>query len=280
MSLADAAITIPTAEFPSLNLGQAVLLIGYEWLKSADATPRQPTAQNRRRAGATRRTGGTVRASGARIGRSPVPLSAGEERDDGAQHARHDPALASERPGSAHHPRHDRGAGEETNIGANKREGDSCHRAGRGRASGDRLRRPAGVARTSAQGPRAFWPAPSRLLLLGVGGGTYWMLGQPYLAWRSAQGVQTRDVNGLIALLIKRVRQAPDDMQAWIYLGRGYMAAGDRAPSRQGLCPRRGARQSQPAIPMPAWIRCMAKPGGRRQRPGERRSGSGLPRRA
>ncbi len=39
MSLADAAITIPTAEFPSLNLGQAVLLIGYEWLKSTDATP-------------------------------------------------------------------------------------------------------------------------------------------------------------------------------------------------------------------------------------------------
>lgn len=39
MSLAEAAITIPTADFPSLNLGQAVLLIGYEWFKSADATP-------------------------------------------------------------------------------------------------------------------------------------------------------------------------------------------------------------------------------------------------
>lgn len=39
MSLAEAAITIPTADFPSLNLGQAVLLIGYEWLKSADITP-------------------------------------------------------------------------------------------------------------------------------------------------------------------------------------------------------------------------------------------------
>jgi tRNA/rRNA methyltransferase len=39
MSLADAAVTIPTADFSSLNLGQAVLLIGYEWLKSADATP-------------------------------------------------------------------------------------------------------------------------------------------------------------------------------------------------------------------------------------------------
>ena len=43
MSLADAAITIPTSEFPSLNLGQAVLLIGYEWLKSADATPASRT---------------------------------------------------------------------------------------------------------------------------------------------------------------------------------------------------------------------------------------------
>jgi len=43
MSLAGAAITIPTAEFSSLNLGQAVLLIGYEWLKAADATPASRT---------------------------------------------------------------------------------------------------------------------------------------------------------------------------------------------------------------------------------------------
>jgi tRNA/rRNA methyltransferase len=39
ISLCDALITIPTAESSSLNLGQAVLLLGYEWLKSADATP-------------------------------------------------------------------------------------------------------------------------------------------------------------------------------------------------------------------------------------------------
>jgi tRNA/rRNA methyltransferase len=39
MSLADAVITIPTADFWSLNLGQAVLLLAYEWLKSGDATP-------------------------------------------------------------------------------------------------------------------------------------------------------------------------------------------------------------------------------------------------
>ncbi len=39
VSLADAVITIPTSSFASLNLGQAVLLIGYEWFRHADVTP-------------------------------------------------------------------------------------------------------------------------------------------------------------------------------------------------------------------------------------------------
>jgi tRNA/rRNA methyltransferase len=39
ISLADAVITIPTAEFASLNLGQAVLLISYEWFRTGDETP-------------------------------------------------------------------------------------------------------------------------------------------------------------------------------------------------------------------------------------------------
>jgi len=43
ISLCDALITIPTAAMSSLNLGQAVLLLGYEWLKSADATPASRT---------------------------------------------------------------------------------------------------------------------------------------------------------------------------------------------------------------------------------------------
>jgi tRNA/rRNA methyltransferase len=39
VSLADAVITIPTSEFASINLGQAVLLTCYEWFRAADATP-------------------------------------------------------------------------------------------------------------------------------------------------------------------------------------------------------------------------------------------------
>ncbi len=39
ISLADAVITIPTAEFASLNLGQAVLLNVYEWFRLSDDTP-------------------------------------------------------------------------------------------------------------------------------------------------------------------------------------------------------------------------------------------------
>ncbi len=81
--------------------------------------------------------------------------------------------------------------------------------------------------RATQQKGRPVLAAALALFLLGIGGGTYWMLGQPYLAWRSAQGTETRDVNGLIALLIKRVRAAPDDLQAWVYLGRGYMGVGD-----------------------------------------------------
>ena len=81
--------------------------------------------------------------------------------------------------------------------------------------------------RAQALNGRAVLAAAIALFLLGVGGGTYFMLGQPYLAWRTAQGVNTRDINGLIALLIRRVREAPNDQQAWAYLARGYMGAGD-----------------------------------------------------
>ena len=40
ISLCDCVITIPTAHFASINLGQAVLLTAYEWFRAADTTPR------------------------------------------------------------------------------------------------------------------------------------------------------------------------------------------------------------------------------------------------
>ncbi|MGB8603189.1 MAG: RNA methyltransferase [Rhizomicrobium sp.] len=39
VSLCDAVISIPTTEFSSLNLGQAVLVCCYEWFKAGDVTP-------------------------------------------------------------------------------------------------------------------------------------------------------------------------------------------------------------------------------------------------
>jgi cytochrome c-type biogenesis protein CcmH len=78
---------------------------------------------------------------------------------------------------------------------------------------------------------RLVLAAAIALLLLGVGGGTYWMLGQPGLALRESQGLNTRDARGFIPYLIARVRKAPGDEQAWIYLGRFYMASEDAEDS-------------------------------------------------
>jgi tRNA/rRNA methyltransferase len=46
VSLCDAVITIPTAEFSSLNLGQAVLLCCYEWFRIEDDTPASRIERN------------------------------------------------------------------------------------------------------------------------------------------------------------------------------------------------------------------------------------------
>jgi tRNA/rRNA methyltransferase len=39
VSLATSIVTIPTAEFASLNLAQSVMLLCYEWFRAADETP-------------------------------------------------------------------------------------------------------------------------------------------------------------------------------------------------------------------------------------------------
>ena len=86
----------------------------------------------------------------------------------------------------------------------------------------------------------AVWPVarvtqPGRLILAGaialfvagVGAGTYVMLGRPALAVRTLEGTDTRDMAGLVALLVKRVHRAPGDERAWTYLGKAYLTLGD-----------------------------------------------------
>lgn len=74
---------------------------------------------------------------------------------------------------------------------------------------------------------RALLALAIALFLLGVGGGSYWMLGQPGMALRATEGVHTRDVRVLIPYLIERVRKVPGDQLGWTYLGRAYMTLND-----------------------------------------------------
>ncbi|HKU65171.1 MAG TPA: tetratricopeptide repeat protein [Rhizomicrobium sp.] len=69
--------------------------------------------------------------------------------------------------------------------------------------------------------------AAAVLFIIGVGGGSYYLIGRPHLAQREASGLNTREVNGLVPFLIQRVRQYPGDARAWRYLGEAYMAAKD-----------------------------------------------------
>jgi cytochrome c-type biogenesis protein CcmH/NrfG len=73
------------------------------------------------------------------------------------------------------------------------------------------------------------------IVTLGVGAGTYWLVGRPYLAQREARGLDTKDPNGLIPFLVQRVRQYPNDGVAWRYLGQAYMAARDPRNAAKAL---------------------------------------------
>jgi cytochrome c-type biogenesis protein CcmH len=86
---------------------------------------------------------------------------------------------------------------------------------------------------------RLLLGAAIALFVLGIGGGSYYMVGRPHLALRAAQGLNSREINGLIPYLIERVRHSPADARAWRYLGQAYMAADD---------PRDGAKAFARAI--------------------------------
>src|SRR6185437_9329432 len=77
--------------------------------------------------------------------------------------------------------------------------------------------------------------AATVVLFLGVGAGTYLIVGRPALAVRSLESADKRDLNGLIALLVNRVHAAPDDLQSWVFLGKAYLSAGDGEDSAKAL---------------------------------------------
>jgi cytochrome c-type biogenesis protein CcmH len=82
---------------------------------------------------------------------------------------------------------------------------------------------------------RILLAAAIALFVLGVGGGTYLMLGRPDLAVRSLEGASSNRVGALVPLLIQRVREAPMDERAWTYLGRVYLALGDPQSAAKAL---------------------------------------------
>jgi cytochrome c-type biogenesis protein CcmH len=90
------------------------------------------------------------------------------------------------------------------------------------------------------------------LFMLGIGGGTYWMLGEPELALRETVPPQKRDLKGLIPMLVARVRQTPEDATGWTYLGRAYMTLrdpGDAAKAfSRAVALLRARRQNVPEI--------------------------------
>jgi cytochrome c-type biogenesis protein CcmH len=73
------------------------------------------------------------------------------------------------------------------------------------------------------------------LALLGIATGTYLLVGRPHLAQRAAQGLKTREINGLVPYLIERARSNPKDPRVWQYLAQAYMSAGDAGDAAKAL---------------------------------------------
>lgn len=88
------------------------------------------------------------------------------------------------------------------------------------------------VWRKSGQHPLAAKLVLSAALgffVIGLGGGSYLLLGTPRLAARALAGPQAGDVPGLIAELSRRMRHRPNDLTGWTLLGRGYLTLNDPA---------------------------------------------------
>ena len=104
---------------------------------------------------------------------------------------------------------------------------------------------PAFRAGGSSRFGRVVLGAAIALFVLGIGGGSYLLLGHPELAQRSFAAPDGRDVPGLIAALSRRMRERPDDLTGWTLLGRGYLSLGD--PTQAAIAFRHAAELAPPA---------------------------------
>jgi cytochrome c-type biogenesis protein CcmH len=82
---------------------------------------------------------------------------------------------------------------------------------------------------------RALLGAALGVFVIAIGAGIYAVLGQPALAVRAFEGTETRDLNGLVALLARQMRDHPDDARGWTMLGNAYLSAGDAQDAAKAL---------------------------------------------
>lgn len=100
---------------------------------------------------------------------------------------------------------------------------------------------------TESRKTKALLGAAVALFVLAIGIGVYWTVGEPRLALREGLGTESRELGALTPMLIDRVRKNPNDEQAWLYLARIYITAGDagQAASALGKVVQIGRRQGR-----------------------------------
>jgi cytochrome c-type biogenesis protein CcmH len=82
--------------------------------------------------------------------------------------------------------------------------------------------------------------------VIGIGVGGYLLLGHPELAERTLAAPSADDVPALVAALVRRMRQRPNDLTGWTLLGRGYLTLGD--PGQAAIAFRHAAEIAPPAV--------------------------------
>lgn len=103
---------------------------------------------------------------------------------------------------------------------------------------------PAWSARGTAPMANGLLAAALALFIVGIGGGSYLLVGTPELAQRALAAPEAVGVPGLIAELSRRMRERPNDVTGWTLLGRGYLTLND--PAQAAIAFRRASALALP----------------------------------